>query len=240
MSNGPVVSLWHDTIHAGASWSLILRRGNSLRLEDTEGGANLAALFYNWDCPVERYNMPDTLKAQHTARLTKGHVLYSDMGRVLCSLTEDSCGWHDPLASHNDAEAVAAKYGSDTYQQNRNEYHRNTRDNLLTEAAKYGLGLRDIGPNVNFFSKVVVENDGAMRFVLGNSSPGAFVELRAEMNLLLILDTGQHPLDPNPEYAPKPVWFSISKAEPLAADDVCRLSCPENERGFVNTERYFL
>ena len=75
--------LWADTIGAGASWSLILRRGNILRLEDTEGGANVAALFYNFDCPVERYNMPDTLKAQHTAHLTEGFVLYSDMGRVL-------------------------------------------------------------------------------------------------------------------------------------------------------------
>jgi hypothetical protein len=94
------MSLWEDTIQGGASWSVILRRGNSLRIEDIEGGGNVGALFYNWDCMVERYNMPDTLKAQHIAHLTSGFVLYSDMGRILASITADSCGWHDPLGGH--------------------------------------------------------------------------------------------------------------------------------------------
>ena len=63
--------LWEDTISPGASWSLVLRRGNALRLTDIAGGANAAALFYNFECPVERYNMPDTLKAQHQSELDK-------------------------------------------------------------------------------------------------------------------------------------------------------------------------
>src|SRR6201995_3493231 len=136
-SGSPAV-LWRDTIAPGASWSLILRRGKTLHIEDIEGGSNVAALFYNFDCLVERYNMPDTLKAQHTAHLTKGFVLYSDMGRVLCSITEDTCGWHDPLGSHNDAVAVKKKYGDSSYQRERNAWHRNTRDNFLVELAKYG------------------------------------------------------------------------------------------------------
>ena len=232
--------LWEDTIHAGASWSLLLRRGHELRIEDTEGGANVGALFFNYECPVERYNMPDTLKAQHTAHLTKGFVLYSDMGRILCSITDDTRGWHDPIGGHNDAEAVRAKYGPSSYQEQRNAWHRNTRDNFLAELGKHGLGLRDLSPNVNFFSKVVVQNDGSMAFVPTNPAPGDSVTLRAEMNLLVILDTGQHPLDPNPQYAPKPVKFSVSQAPPVAADDLCRLFRPENARGFINTERYFL
>jgi urea carboxylase-associated protein 2 len=231
--------LWEDTIQAGASWSLLLRRGNELRLEDIEGGANVAALFYNFDCPVERYNMPDTLKAQHIAHLTSGFVLYSDMGRILCSVTEDTSGWHDPLGGHNDAAAVRAKYGEAPYQEYRNAWHRNTRDNFLAELGKYGLGLRDITPNVNFFSKVVVENDGSMAFVSGASMPGDFVTLRAEMNVLVVLDTGQHPLDPNAMYAPKPVKISVHSAAPVSVNDPCRLSRPENTRGFINTERYF-
>jgi urea carboxylase-associated protein 2 len=234
------MSLWEDTIPGGASWSLTLRRGNLLRLEDIEGGANVAALFYNWECPVERYNMPETLKGQHTAHLTKGFVLYSDLGRVICSIKGDSCGWHDPLGGHNDAAAVAAKYGESTYQEHHNDRHRNTRDNFVEEAARYGLSLRDIGPHVNFFSKVVVERDGSMSFIAANSKPGAYVELRAEMTLLVILDTGQHPLDPNPAYAPKRVKLSIERAPAVAADDHCRLSRPENARAFINTERYLL
>ena len=232
--------LWEDVIHGGASWSLVLRRGRELHIEDSEGGANVAALFYNHECLAERYNMPDTLKAQHTAHLTEGLVLYSDMGRVLCSITNDTRGWHDPLGGHNDAIAVAAKYGAATYQEQRNAYHRNTQDNFLTELEKYGLGLRDLSPNVNFFSKVVVGNDGSMKFVAANKGSGDSVTLRAEMNLLVILDTNQHPLDPNPHYAPKSVKFSVREAPSVTADDPCRVSCPENSRGFINTERYFL
>lgn len=232
--------LWEDTIQPGGSWSLLLRRGRELRIEDLEGGANVAAIFYNFDCPAERYNMPDTLKAQHTAHLTKGLVLYSDMGRILCSITDDLCGWHDPIGGHNDSRAVFEKYGPSSYQDERNAWHRNTRDNFLTELSKYGLGMRDLTASVNFFSRVVVGNEGAMEFVPGNSRAGDYVTLRAEMNVLVVLDTGQHPLDPNPRYAPKPVKFSVRDAQPAAPDDPCRLSRPENARGFINTERYFL
>lgn len=232
--------LWEDVIQPGNSWSLLLRRGRELRIEDLEGGANVAAMFYNFDCPAERYNMPDTLKAQHTAHLTKGHVLYSDMGRILCSITDDSCGWHDPIGGHNDSRAVFEKYGPSSYQEERNAWHRNTRDNFLTELGKYGLGLRDLTANTNFFSRVVVGNDGAMEYAPANSRPGDYLTLRAEMNVLVILDTGPHPLDPNPRYEPKPVKFSVRDANPAGPDDACRLSRPENARGFINTERYFL
>ena len=84
--------LFEESLQPGAAWSHILRRGTSLRLTDLEGGANVGAILYNADCPVERLNIPDTLKAQHIARLTQGFVLYSDMGRILCSLTADSLG----------------------------------------------------------------------------------------------------------------------------------------------------
>lgn len=231
--------LWEDTVHGGASWSLHLRRGNTLKIEDIEGGANVAALIYNADYPIERYNMPDTLKAQHIAHLTAGFVIYSDMGRVLASITNDSCGWHDPLAGFNNAEAVTSKYGEANYQDHRDAWHQNSHDNFLQEVAKYGLGLRDLGPSINFFSKVQVSEDGGMHFVPGNSRVGDSVELRAEMNLLIVLDTGQHPLDPHLAYAPKPVKITVSKSTPAAEDDPCRLSRPENARGFINTERYF-
>ncbi|MBL0160372.1 MAG: urea carboxylase-associated family protein [Bryobacterales bacterium] len=236
----PAHVLWEDTIRGGAAWSHVLKRGTALRINDTEGGANVGAIFYNFECPVERYNMPDTLKAQHTGYLTKGLVLYSDMGRVLCSVTEDSCGWHDPIGGHSNAAMVEAKYGEARYQQHRNDYHRNARENFLMELGKWGLGERDLNANVNFFSKVVVGEDGGMTLQPGNSSAGAYVELRAEMNVLVILDTCQHALDAGVEYAPKSVHVSIRRVAPPGADDPCRVSRPENGRGFINTERYFL
>jgi urea carboxylase-associated protein 2 len=209
-------------------------------MTDVEGGANAAAIFYNFECPVERYNMPDTLKAQHVARLTKGLVLYSDMGRVLCSITDDSVGWHDPIGGCSNAALVAERYGPGTYQDNRNDYHKNTLDGFLVELGKWGLNSRDLAPNVNFFSRVTVGENGAMEFNPGNSKAGDSVELRAEMNVLVIVNTCQHPLDPGPAYSPKPVHLSLRRTAPPGPDDACRISRPENQRGFTLTERYFL
>jgi urea carboxylase-associated protein 2 len=232
--------LFEEVIQPGATWSHVLKRGTALTLRDTEGGGNVGAIFYNAANPTERYNMPDTLKAQHIARLTSGTVLFSDMGRVLCSITRDTVGWHDPLSGCSNAALVRELYGEARYQEHRNDCFRNAWDGFRIELAKYGLSARDMAAPVNFFSRVVVDATGEMRFVPGNSAPGATVELRAEMNVLTILNTCQHPLDPNPVYAPKPVTVTIRRAPPPLPDDPCRVSCPENERGFVLTERYFL
>jgi urea carboxylase-associated protein 2 len=184
--------------------------------------------------------MPDTLKAQHIARLTKGFVLYSDMGRVLLSVTADSVGWHDPIGGTSNRKLVEAKYGPSTYQQDRNDYHKNGRDSFLVELGKWGLGPRDLVANVNLFSRVDVADDGGLSFVPGNSKAGDSVDLRAEMNVLVILNTCQHPLDPDPKYHPRPAQVSIRRVAAPTADDPCRLSRPENGRGFTLTERYFL
>jgi urea carboxylase-associated protein 2 len=204
-----------------------------------EGGAKVGAIFYNWENPTERYNMPDTLKAQHIARLTRGAVLYSDMGRVLCSITHDEVGWHDPLSGCANAALVAAKYGVATYQECRNGWQQNAYDGFVIELTKYGLNARDMAAPINFFSKVVVDESGAMEFVPEHSRPGMSLEVRAEMNVLVLLNSGQHPLDPHPAYAPKPVHLSVRRVATPGPDDECRTSCPENGRGFMLTERYF-
>ena len=182
--------LFEEIIEPGATWSHVLKRGTALRLIDTLGGANVGAMFFNFDCPTERLNIPDSLKAQHIARLTTGNVLYTDMGRVLISVIEDTVGRkHDPLGGHSTEESVFAKYGPATYQDCRNDYHRNAHDEFQVELAKWGLVPADLSPNVNFFSKVTVDESGAMAFVPNHFQPGSSVMLRAEMNVLAILNT---------------------------------------------------
>ncbi|HET9933401.1 MAG TPA: urea amidolyase associated protein UAAP1 [Polyangiaceae bacterium] len=234
----PQTVISEEALRGGQMWSRVLRRGQVLRLTDVEGGASVAALFYNADDKNERYNMPDTLKAQHIARLTAGYVLYSDMGRVLCSVVADSVGWHDTVTGHGRAEHNLAKYGDGSYQKLRNDFYRNTRDNFLIELGKYELGKRDIVANVNLFVKVVVDAEGALRWE-PNSKAGDFVELRAELNTLVVLSNTPHPLDPSPTYAPKPVALSVLQRGPAGPEDPCRLSRPENARGFALTEAYF-
>lgn len=236
--NEPI--LWEETVQPAASWSHVVKRGTCLRITDVEGGANVGALFYNFECPTERYNMPDTLKAQHIARLTAGFVLYSDMGRILFSIVEDTVGWHDPIGGCSNAAQVKSKYGEARYQEHRNEYFRNGHDSFVVELGKWGLGPRDLTSNVNFFSRVDTAADGAISFHTGNSAPSSYIDLRAEMNVLTILNTCPHPLDPSPKYNPKPVHLSIRRMAAPGPDDPCRISRSENGRGFTLTERYFL
>jgi hypothetical protein len=230
--------LWQESLPGGAHWSGLLRRGNTLRLTDLQGTANVSALFYNQEEKSERYNMPDTLKAQFTAFLTAGRVLYSDMGRVLASIVEDSCGWHDTISGLGDAAAAADRFGDGSYQKLRNDFHRNGRDNLLVALGKHGLGKRDVVPNVNFFVRVGVAEDGALAWVRDNSRPGAAVELRFEMETLVVLTNTPHPLDPATAYHPAPVALAISDGPAAGAEDPCRLSRPENGRGFALTAAY--
>jgi uncharacterized protein len=233
-------TLWEEIIPGGTHWSGLIRRGTALRITDMEGSANLSALFYNPEDKLERYNMPDTLKAQHTAFLTKGNVCYSDMGRVMCSIINDSVGWHDTVCGMSDAAMVENKYGKATFQQHRNDMYRNAKDSMLIELAKYGLGKRDLTASVNFFSKVIPDENGKLSFVEGHSQAGSYVDVRFDMNVLLILSAAPHPLDSKTVYQPATVKLSAWHAGLAQADDVCRNACEQNGRGFVNTERYYL
>jgi len=232
-----------ETLRGGETWSRIVRRGQVLVLTDIEGGATPAVLLYNAHQTLERYNMADTLKAQHTAKLTRGHVLYSDMGRILLSIVEDDAGWHDTVTGHMSRAASQRKYGMGGFQKLRNEFHRDTRSNFLVELGKHGLGKRDIVPNLNFFTQVVADESGDLTFVPAQR-PGRSVVLRAEMDVLVVLSNTPHALDPTPLYAPKPLQIRLLRGQTrdvqVPHDDVCRVSCEQNTRGFLLTEDYNL
>jgi uncharacterized protein YcgI (DUF1989 family) len=134
---------------------------------------------------------------------------------------------------------VKAKYGELNYQEARNDFHRNGRGNFLIELGKWGLGKRDLVPNINFFSKVVSDEQGNLAYVDESSKAGAFIELHFEMDCLVVLNTCQHPLDPNPLYEPKPVLIEVYIDENPDSLNRCRSSRPENERAFQNTEDYY-
>ena len=152
----------------------------------------------------------------------------------------NTLGWHDPLCGVSDAAMSKSRYGESHYQQQRNDMVRNGRDSLLVELGKYGLGKRDLGPTVNFFSKVSADDSSRLKFQAGHSVVGDCVDIRFEMNMLVCLSTAPHPLDPNPLYQPRPVQLTAWRIDAAGMDDECRNSCPENQRGFINTECYVL
>ena len=225
-----------ELLPPAASWSRICRRATALTLTDVEGGANVALLLYRASDPLERYCMPVTLHGQDVIRITGGVGPFSVLGRVLASVTADDCGWHDTITGHATAAHVAARWGALDYQEARNDRRRSARDGLLTELAKHGLGRRDLVANVNLFTKVAVGDDGALAFVAGNSPAGASVTLRFELDCLVVLCSAPHPLDPEPQWRPRPVRLALDAVAPAAGDDAVRGACAENGRGFAASE----
>lgn len=234
----PGQALYTDTIPGGAHWSFRIKKGKTLRLIDMEGGANVGMLFYNPADLLERYNAPDTLKCQHTFKLTKGHCLYSDMGRIFCSIVDDTYGWHDTACGNLSKKTIDKRWGVRSYQDFRNDWTLSGHDSFLVELAKYGMGRRDLAANVNFFSKVVTDSDGNLSLDASNPQAGAHVDLRFEMDTLAVFHTCPHPLNKAAQYPKKPVTYEFYESAPMAPGDICIDACGENQRGFKNTTLY--
>ncbi len=232
--------IFTDHLPGAAHWSMIVPQGHTLKAIDVEGGANLSMLFYNPTNLLERYNAPDTLKCQHTFKLTEGNCLYSDMGRIFASIIRDDTKWIDSVCGVADKKKVSEKWGERSYQSDRNQWRQNGYDALLVEVAKYGLGKRDLAANLNLFSCVKTDADGGMHFVEGHSKAGDAIELRFEMDTLVVMSTCPHPMNPATDYPFKPVELEFYVADPVAADDKCLNSRPENGRGFENNRRFHM
>ncbi|WNR44166.1 urea amidolyase associated protein UAAP1 [Paenibacillus roseipurpureus] len=233
-----MANIWSKDIGPGGKWSGTIGKGKLIRLTALEAGANVSFQLYHAKDLTERYNMPDTLKAQYTAHLTRGNVLMSDNGRAMVSIVEDSLGWHDPLSGYTSRAKTDAKYGVTNYQELRNEWLRSGQENFAVELVRNGLSMRDMMPVVNFFSKIVVENNGDMKFVQGHCPAGATVTLRTELDLLVVLSNTPNPLDPSESYPSVPVRIEVLPAPPLHEDDYCLNYRSENRRAFENTWEY--
>jgi urea carboxylase-associated protein 2 len=236
----PGTVLYEDQLAGACHWSIHMRKGTSLRLIDSEGGANVGMLFYNPVNMLERYNAPDTLKCQHTFKLTRGNCLYSDMGRIFCSIVDDSVGWHETVCGNTTREMVKEKWGEHTYQDHHNEWNQNGYNSFLVELAKYGLGKKDMAANLNLFSAVGVDDEGDLKYLEGNSKAGDYIELRFEMDTLVLMHTCPHPLNPSEKYPRKSVIYQIRQSADVANDDYCMNLRPENQRGFQNNEIFHL
>ncbi len=230
--------IYEDTLPGGTHWSMLVRKGTTLRLIDNEGGANVGMLFYNPMNKLERYNAPDTLKCQHTFKLTKGHCLYSDMGHVFCSIIDDTVGWHDTVGGNLTTDNMKKRWGGRSYQEAGNDWTLSGEHAFLVELAKYGLNRRDMAANLNLFSQVKTDAEGNMKFVENNSKAGDFIDLRFEMDTLVLFHTCPHPMNTADTYPKHAVTYQLRKSAPVTEDDECLNHCDENQRGFENNRLY--
>lgn len=170
----------HD-IPARAPWSGIISKGQTLRIEDTYGQQAIDTLFYNAQDFAERYSSQDTLRAQGAAYVTTGTPIMSSLGRVMLRVTADSAGRHDTAAGCCSCESNTVRFGHDT------RFQHACRENFILELSRHGMTKRDIVPNLNFFMNVPISPNGAMTVDDGISSPGDYLELVAEMDVLCVI-----------------------------------------------------
>jgi urea carboxylase-associated protein 2 len=213
---------WYSTLR--------LRRGEGVRIIDDSGRASVSLLAWRTEDTSERINCADTVKVQWSAALSKGRVILSDMGRVMLSLIEDSSGAHDLLVGGSTPASTLARFGAVT---------RNTQQNFVSAASKVGLGIRDIPPCVTFFAPVSIDQAGRFEWRDGRKKAGDFVDLRAEMNLIIVASNCAHPMDPSAVPPSNAVTLIKHLPPPAVADDLCRTASQEAARAFAFTDQLY-
>jgi len=198
---GKDTALVDETIAPGGYWSGIVPAGKTLRLVDLEGRQAVDFLCYNAHDPAERYNAADTMKIPGSLFVGKGTRLYSDMGNVLFTVTDDTCGRHDTIGGCCSRESNFVRYGV--------KDGPNCRDNFLRALAKFDLGKKDIVANLNFFMYVPIGSDGEMAIVDGRSKPGDYIDLRAEMDVLVALSNCPQMHNPANDFNPTPIRILV-------------------------------
>jgi hypothetical protein len=201
----PKDAVYDVEVPAGEPWLHELKRGQVLRILDLMGNQAVDTLFYNARDPAERYSATDTIRDQGNIYLTTGSRLLSNEGNVMLTIVADTCGRHDTLGGACAAESNQVRYALE-----KRPMH-NCRDNYLLALAEspYDMGKRDLTSNINFFMNVPVTPEGGLTFEDGISDAGKYVELRAEMDVLVLVSNCPQLNNPCNAYNPTPARMLI-------------------------------
>lgn len=195
----------HDAIvPARAPWLHTIRAGQTLRIVDLEGNQAVDFLLYSADDDAERYSMQDTVSAQGNLFLREGTVLRSNEGRAMMTIAATSVEYHDTIGGACSYESNTLRYGHHTKSQHA------CVENFLEANLTQGRGKRDIVSNINFFMNVPVEADGSLGIVDGISAPGLTVDLRAEMDVIVVVSNCPQINNPCNAFNPTPVRMIVS------------------------------
>lgn len=192
-------------VPAGEPWIYELRKGQVLRIVDLHGNQAVDTFFFNAHNYRERYSAVDTLQRQANIYLTTGTQLISTEGNVMLEITGDTCGRHDTLGGACSQESNMVRYAIE-----KRPMHA-CRQSFLKAMLQWGRGLekRDIGHNINFFMNVPVTPEGKLTFEDGISEPGKYVEMRAAMDVLVLVSNCPQLNNPCNAYNPTPVQMLV-------------------------------
>jgi len=197
----PKAAQLDEIVPAGEPWMGVIKQGHYFRIVDLEGNQAVDTLFYNAHDVSERYSATDTIRSQGNIYLTTGTKLLSERGSVLLTITADTCGRHDTLGGACSAESNTVRYALDK------RHMHSCRDSFLMAISRsnYGLTKRDLSSNINFFMNVPVTPDGKLTFADGISGPERYVEMRAEVDVLVLISNCPQLNNPCNAYNPTPV-----------------------------------
>lgn len=210
-SLNPQAAILRAICPPGEGWMHALRRGQTLRIEDLEGNQAVDTLFYSAQNPDDRYSASNTIARGGQLYLSAGSELVSEAGRVMARIVADTCGRHDTVGGACSAESNTVRYGLD-----KRPMHscRDTFLRLLEHAPPEmpRLTKRDLTANINFFMNVPVSPRGDLRFEDGVSAPGKYVEVRAEMDLIVLISNCPQLNNPCNAYNPTPIRLLVWEA----------------------------
>jgi urea carboxylase-associated protein 1 len=205
----PDLAVVNEICAAGEPWVKEIKKGQIFRIVDLEGNQAVDTLFYNAHDAMERYSATDTIRRQRSLYLTTGSKLYSNFGNVMLVITADTCGRHDTVGGACAAESNTTRYALDKYPMH------SCRDNFLHALAhdpiceRLGMSKRDIPSNINFFMNVPVTEAGGLEFADGVSAPGKYVEMRAEMDVVVLISNCPQLNNPCNAYNPTPIRLLV-------------------------------
>lgn len=188
-----------------APWSGIVRAGDILTIVDVGGNQSADFLVYAADDTDERYSAADTIAGQRNVYVRTGTVLRSNLGRPLMTVVGNEVDRQDTIGGACSKESNTLRYGHHTL------YQHGCRENFLAEAARYGLGARDLVSNLNWFMNVPVEGDGSLGIVDGMSGPGKRVALRAERDVLVIVSNCPQMNNPCNDFSCTPLRMVVTR-----------------------------
>ena len=191
-------------VPARAPWTAEVKAGQTLRIVDLEGNQAVDFLMYAAADDAERYSAQDTIAAQGNIFLREGTVLMSNEGRAMAVVTTTSVDYHDTIGGACSCESNTLRYGHHTKSQHA------CVENFLQGNARYGRGKRDMVSNINWFMNVPVEADGTLGIVDGISAPGLFVDMRAEMDLVVVVSNCPQVNNPCNGFNPTPVRMIVT------------------------------
>jgi len=205
----PNLAVVDEICAAGEPWVKRVNKGQTVRIVDLEGNQAVDTLFFNANDALERYSATDTIRRQNRLYLTTGSQLYSNLGNVMLTIAADTCGRHDTLGGACAAESNTVRYALEKYPMH------SCRDNFLYALAheplceQLGMSKRDLSSNINFFMNVPVTETGQLEFVDGISAPGKYVEMHAEMDVLVLISNCPQLNNPCNAYNPTPIRLLV-------------------------------